>query len=62
MGHKSTLQDLKDVHPTIYTSLQKLLVEDNADQLGLVFQVHLPSIFSGASCTSHGLMLFNKDC
>lgn len=45
MGHKSTLQDLKDVHPTIYTSLQKLLVEDNADQLGLVFQVEQEADF-----------------
>lgn len=39
MGHKSTLQDLKDVHPTIHANLQKLLAEDNAAQLGLVFQV-----------------------
>ena len=46
MGHKSTLQDLKDVHPTICKSLQKLLVEDNAEQLGLVFQVHLPSMIA----------------
>ena len=39
MGHKPTLQDLKDVHPTIHASLQKLLAEDDAAQLGLVFQV-----------------------
>lgn len=39
MGHKPTLQDLKDVHPTIHASLQKLLAEDNVAQLGLVFQV-----------------------
>ena len=39
MGHKPTLQDLKDVHPTIHASLQKLLAQDNAAQLGLVFQV-----------------------
>jgi len=39
MGHKPTLQDLKDVHPTIYHSLQKLLTQDGAAQLGLVFQV-----------------------
>ena len=39
MGHKSTLQDLQDVHPTIHASLQKLLAQDNASQLGLVFQV-----------------------
>lgn len=39
MGHKPTLQDLQDVHPTIHASLQKLLAQDNAAQLGLVFQV-----------------------
>jgi len=39
MGHKPTLQNLKDVHPTIYHSLQKLLTQDNVAQLGLVFQV-----------------------
>ncbi len=39
MGHKPTLQDLKDVHPTIYHSLQKLLTQDGVAQLGLVFQV-----------------------
>ena len=39
MGHRPNLQDLKDVHPTIAHSLQKLLAEDNAAQLGLVFQV-----------------------
>ena len=39
MGHRPTLQDLKDVHPDIYHSLQKLLAQDNAAQLGLVFQV-----------------------
>ncbi len=39
MGHKPTLQDLKDVHPTIYHSLRKLLTQDGAAQLGVVFQV-----------------------
>ncbi len=39
MGHKPTLQDLKDVHPTIHHSLQKLLTHNGAAQLGLVFQV-----------------------
>ena len=41
MGHKSTMQDLKDVHPVVYHSLQKLLAEDNVSNLGLVFQVSL---------------------
>ena len=41
MGHKPTLQDLKNVHPTIYHSLQKLLTQEDAAQLGLVFQVEL---------------------
>lgn len=41
MGHKPSLQDLKDVHPTIYHSLQKLLTQDGVAQLGLVFQVTL---------------------
>ena len=44
MGHKPTLQDLQDVHPTIHASLQKLLAQDNASQLGLVFQVHFPKL------------------
>ena len=39
MGHKSTLQDLKDVHPAVHDSLQKLLAEPNVSDLGLVFQV-----------------------
>ena len=39
MGHRPNLQDLKDVHPAIFHSLQKLLTQDNAAQLGLVFQV-----------------------
>lgn len=39
MGHKPTLGDLMDVHPTIHRSLQKLLTQDNVAQLGLVFQV-----------------------
>lgn len=39
MGHKPTLQDLKDVHPTIHHNLQKLLTQDGVAQLGLVFQV-----------------------
>lgn len=39
MGHRPNLQDLKDVHPAIFHSLQKLLAQDNAAQLGLVFQV-----------------------
>lgn len=44
-GHKPTLQDLKDVHPTIYHSLQKLLAQDGAAQLGLVFQVEQEADF-----------------
>ena len=39
MGRRVTLDDLREVHPIIFRSLQKLLDEPNADQLGLVFQV-----------------------
>ncbi|KAL3161776.1 hypothetical protein ABBQ38_008870 [Trebouxia sp. C0009 RCD-2024] len=45
MGHKPTLQDLQGVHPTIHASLQKLLTQDNASQLGLVFQVEQEADF-----------------
>lgn len=45
MGHKPTLQDLKNVHPTIYHSLQKLLTQEDAAQLGLVFQVEQEADF-----------------
>ena len=41
MGHRSTLQDLKDVHPAVHDSLQKLLTESSVSELGLVFQVCL---------------------
>ncbi len=42
MDRELGLDDLKDVHPEIHDSLQKLLVYDgNVDDLGLFFQVAL---------------------
>lgn len=51
MGHKSTMEDLKEVHPAVYQNLQKLLLQDDVSHLGLVFQVsNLPGLTAFASC------------
>ena len=42
MDRELGLEDLKDVHPEVHDSLQKLLVYDgNVEDLGLFFQVTL---------------------
>lgn len=56
MGHKSTMEDLQEVHPAVYQNLQKLLAQDNVSQLGLVFQVIL-SLLVTASTVSRCLIL-----
>lgn len=55
MGHKATVQDLQDVHPTVYQNLQKLLAEGNVSELGLVFQVSCYVVHCKSTMTAAGM-------